>query len=53
MIINQLISTLVTIIIGWLLISKVPQWLNLKGVIATIIKVIGVLVIIGGLLSWV
>lgn len=51
--VSHLMSTAITILIGWLLISEVPKWLNLKGTIATIIKVIGVLVIIGGLLSWV
>lgn len=51
--IDLLISTAVRILIGWLLIDKVPYWLNLNGVIATIVKVIGVLIIIGALLSWV
>lgn len=53
MIVNALISTAIRILIGWLLIDKVPYWLNLNGVIATIVKVIGVLIIIGALLSWV
>lgn len=51
--IDLLISTAVRILIGWLLIDKVPYWLNLSGVLATIVKVIGVLIIIGALLSWV
>ena len=51
--INALIHTAVRIFIGWLLIDKVPFWLNLRGIVATIIKVIGVLIIISTLLDWV
>lgn len=51
--INALIHTAVRILIGWLLIDKVPFWLNLCGIVATIIKVIGVLIIISALLDWV
>lgn len=50
---HALISTAVKIIIGWLLIDRVPQWLSLRGFISTIIKIIGVLVIISALLDWV
>lgn len=46
-----LISVAVRILIGWILIDKVPVWLNITGIIATIVKVIGVLIIIGALLS--
>lgn len=53
MIVSALISTAVKILIGWILIDKVPSWLNLSGFIATIIKVIGVLIIISALLDWV
>lgn len=53
MIIRQLISTAICILIGWLLIDKVPKWLGARGTVATIIKVIGVIVIIGSLLAWV
>lgn len=53
MIVSALISTAVKILIGWILIDKVPSWLNLSGIIATIIKVIGVLIIISALLDWV
>ena len=53
MIVSALISTAVKILIGWILIDKVPFWLNLSGIIATIIKVIGVLIIIRALLDWV
>lgn len=57
MVVSALISTAVKILIGWILIDKVPSWLNLRvnlrGIIATIIKVIGVLIIISALLDWV
>lgn len=53
MIASAIISTAVKILIGWILIDKVPFWLNLSGIIATIIKVIGVLIIISALLDWV
>lgn len=48
-----LISTAVRIIIGWILIDKVSSWLGLKGLISTIVKIIGVLIIISALLVWV
>ena len=53
MVVSALISTVVKILIGWILIDKVPFWLHLSGIIATIIKVIGVLIIISALLDWV
>ncbi len=53
MITGALISTAVRIIIGWLLIDKVPGWLSITGVVATIIKVIGVLIIISALFAWI
>lgn len=51
--INALIHTAVRILIGWLLIERVPVWLNIRGIVATILKVIGVLVIISALLDWI
>lgn len=51
--INALIHTAVHIIIGWLLIERVPAWLNIRGIVATILKVIGVLIIISALLDWI
>ena len=51
--VSALISTAIKILIGWILIDKVPEWLNLKGIIETIIKLIGVLIIISALWSWV
>lgn len=51
--INALIHTAVRILIGWLLIDRVPAWLNIRGIVATILKVIGVLIIISALLDWI
>ena len=51
--INLLISTAVQILIGWILIDKVPSWIGLSGIIATILKIMGVLIIIRALLAWV
>lgn len=51
--IDALIHTAVRILIGWLLIDRVPAWLNIRGIIATILKVIGVLIIISALLDWI
>lgn len=51
--INALIHTAIRILIGWLLIERVPVWLNIRGIIATILKVLGVLIIISALLDWV
>lgn len=53
MIINALIHTAVRILIGWLLIDRIPAWLNIRGIIATILKIIGVLIIISALLDWI
>ena len=50
--INALIHTAIRILIGWLLIERVPVWLNIRGIVATILKVIGVLIIISALLYW-
>ncbi len=52
-IIYLLIHTAVKILIGWIIIDKVPSWLNLRGVIATIIKIIGILIILSALLDWI
>ncbi len=51
--INALIHTAVRIIIGWLLIERVPAWLKIRGIVATILKIIGVLIIISALLDWI
>lgn len=51
--IDALIHTAVRILIGWLLIDRVPTWLNIRGIVATILKVIGVLIIISALLYWI
>lgn len=51
--IDTLIHTAVRILIGWLLIDKIPTWLSIRGIVATILKVIGVLIIISALLEWI
>ena len=51
--IDALIHTAVRILIGWLLIDRVPAWLNIRGIVATILKVIGVLIIISALRCWI
>ena len=51
--IDALIHPAVRILIGWLLINRVPAWLNIRGIVATILKVIGVLIIISALLYWI
>ena len=51
--IDTLIHTAVRILIGWLLIDKIPAWLSIRGIVATILKVIGVLIIISALLEWI
>lgn len=48
---SVLLYVAVRIIIGWILIDKVPVWLNLDGIIEKIVKVIGVLMIISTLLN--
>lgn len=50
--INAIIHTAICILIGWLLIEYIPRWLSLKGIISLIVKIVGVLVIIGALLEW-
>lgn len=51
-IISQIISTMIQCLVGWLLIEKVPSWLKIKGVIATVVKIIGVLIILRALIAW-
>ena len=51
--VEALISTAVQILRGWLFIDKIPEWLGLRGIIATIVKVIGVLIIISAFLNWI
>lgn len=51
-IIEHLIGTAIECLIGWLLIEKVPAWLKIRGVFATIVKIIGVLIILRALIAW-
>lgn len=48
----MIIATIIRCIIGWLLIQKVPEWLNLSGPFATVLRVIGVLIILWALIAW-
>lgn len=50
---STLISTLVRILIGWILIEKVPAWLGLTKFFATIVRILGIIIIISALLIWV
>jgi len=50
--ISLIISTLIQCLVGWILIEKVPAWLKISGFFATIIKIIGILVIIRALVAW-
>ena len=52
MIISSLIGTAIQCLVGYLFISYIPRWLNIKGVFATILKVIGVLIILRALIAW-
>lgn len=51
-IVHQLLSTTIMILVGWLLVQYVPKWLSLKNKPALIVKIVGVIIIIGSLLSW-
>lgn len=48
--IDHLICTVIRVLIGWILIDKVPYWLGLGRKLTTITKIIGVLIIISALL---
>lgn len=49
--IDHLISAIIRVLIGWILIDKVPYWLGLSRTFTTVIKIIGVLIIISALLG--
>lgn len=49
--ISILFHTAIKILIGWLLVTKVPYWLGLSRTFTTVIKIIGVLIIISALLG--
>lgn len=51
---NQImIGSIIEIVIGWLVTYKAPKMLKAKGTQATIIKLIGWLLIIAGIISFV
>lgn len=53
MTISALTSTAIKILVGWIILEKIPLWLNLQGIVSKIIKAIGIFVIISALLEWV
>ena len=48
-----MIGSIIEIVIGWLITYKAPKMLKAKGSQATIIKLVGWLLIIAGLISFV
>ena len=48
-----MIGSIIEIVIGWLITKKAPKMLKAKGTQATIIKLVGWLLIIAGLISFV
>ena len=48
-----MIGSILEIVIGWLITYKAPKMLKAKGTQATIIKLVGWLLIIAGLISFV
>ena len=50
--INALIHTTIKILIGWVIFDMVPRWLSLKGLVSTIVKIIGVLIMISAITAW-
>ena len=48
-----MIGSIIEIVIGWLITYKAPKMLTAKGTQATIIKLVGWLLIIAGLISFV
>ena len=48
-----MIGSIIEIVIGWLITYKAPKILKAKGTQATIIKLVGWLLIIAGLISFV
>ena len=48
-----MIGSIIKIVIGWLVTYKAPKMLKAKGTQATIIKLVGWLLIIAGVISFV
>lgn len=51
--ISSLLGTIIECLIGYLFIAYIPGWLKVRGIFATILRVIGVLIIFSALFSWV
>lgn len=48
--IDHLISIVIRVLIGWILIDRVPYWLGLGRNFTTVTKILGLLIIISALL---
>lgn len=48
---GYLIGILVRLVIGWLFITKIPEWVKATGILASIIRLVGVLIIISIILN--
>lgn len=41
-------SAIIEIIVGWFVMDQVPSLVNAKGSLASVIKLVGVIILIGG-----
>lgn len=48
-----MISLLIQCLIGYLFIDKIPQWLQLDGLIALITRIIGIAIIVRALIYFI
>lgn len=46
-----MIGSIIEICIGWFVLEKMPNVVGAKGLLATIIKIVGVCFLIGGVVS--
>ena len=44
MVIEKIVDAAIQVLIGWIMVVKIPVWLKLKGKVSMIVKVIGVLI---------
>lgn len=51
--VRMIISTLIQCLVGWIFIKKIPEWINMPDLFATILKIIGVIIIIRALIAWI
>lgn len=50
---TAMISLLIQCLIGYLFIDKIPQWLQLDGLIALITRIIGIAIIVRALIYFI